>query len=320
MNTNILDRYFNNYLSMKDRKKNTIVTYKNNMAQFYDYFTELLHTDDEIELLSNITNDMIEDYILHLLQEKKYSSATVNNKINTWKSFFQYVCVNKKIIPLSPVDGIPQVNENQSTKTTKEKEVLNHEELIQILKSSYNKLDGERMFELCSTRDRFILSFTYTTGTRIEELLQAEFDWLEEIKEGYMLNIPKQVVKNKIDKRLPITGKVLKYFNDYMSEREKLKHVHDENIIILSSKGREIGTSDCNNNLDKLISKAMINKHISNHCSRHYFASSLTSRGDISDNIINRIGGWKMEGIKNNYYCHDKAFDKEKIRVCNLLL
>jgi len=320
MNTNILDRYFNNYLKMKNRRENTIQTYKYNMSQFYNYFSELLHTDDEIELLKKITNDMIEDYVEYLLLEKKYSASSMNNKINTWKSFYKYVYKNKKIIEVNPIEHFPEVPECLSTKEKKDKEILTPSELEKVLECSYNKLEGERMFHLCSTRDRFIMAFTYTTGSRIEEILQAEFPWLEKIEDGYMINIPSTLVKNKIDKRLPITGKVLKYFNEYLIERSNLKKIKDEDIIILSSKGRKVTTKDCNESLEKLLKKAEINKHITSHCGRHYFSTILTSRGDVSENIINRIGGWKMEGIKNNFYCHDEAFDNEKIRVCNSLL
>lgn len=320
METNILDRFFNNYLTMKNRKENTFEQYKSNMKQFYEYFSTLLNTNNELEMLKKIDNDMIEDYVNYLINEKKFSAATMNNKINTWKSFYKYICVNKKLIKVNPVEGVPTISENSVKTETKEKEILTHEELTDLINKSYAKSQGERMFEFNSARFRFIISMLHSTGLRIEELLHAELSWLEEVEGGYMLLIPAQIVKNKLDKRVPICGKTLKYFREYMDERELLKNKHDDELIILSSKGKKCTTKDINEMIEKAMSKTQIDKTITSHCGRHYMTTMLDSMG-VSQSLIAKIGVWKMEGVMNKHYMHnDSTFDREKIRVCSMLI
>lgn len=312
MLTPIKDRFLNIHLINQGRRKNTIDTYSIALNQLYSYFSELLKIKDEKEMLIAIDNDMIEDYIADM--KKKYAVSTINNRINCWITFFTYVCVNKKIIPSNPLDGVPIIENKFSVE---EKDILDRKELRELLNATYIKNRQERMFEFNSTRDRFIIAFQYTTGARICEILNMKFEWLDKIDDGYMVNIPEAVVKNHFDKRLPIQYEVLKYFNEYIEQRDKLDI--DSEYVLVSARGGILGRSDWNSNLEKILNKAKIEKHITSHCARHYFVTELKLAG-VSEDIMNRIGGWKMDSVKEKYYCYDKAFDEEKIKVCNSLL
>ena len=318
MNTNIKDRFFN-HLAIKDRRENTVKTYENAINQFYEYFQNLLQVDSEKKLLSLIDNDMIEDYIQHLV-DQNYSCSTINTRLNSLKSFFKYVVVNKKIITTNPFDGIPNVSEGVVNVAKKQKDVLTRDELKKVLDTTYIREPNERDFELCSARNRFIIAMLHSCGLRVEELLNAEETWLRKIEDGYMLCIPKEIVKNKVDKIVPITGITLQYYNEYIEERNKLGKIQDENIILLSARGKKLTTSAVNNMIQKYVVRCNIEKHLTSHCGRHYFATQ-TGVNNFNENMVKRIGGWKFQDIKNSIYTHDDSiFDQEKIKICSSLI
>lgn len=318
MNTNIKDRFFN-HLAIKDRRENTFKAYNNSINQFYEYFQNLLQIDDEKKLLLSINNDMIEDYMQYLV-DQNYSCSTINSRLNSLKSFFKYVVVNKKIISTNPFDGIPNVSEGVVNVAKKQKDVLTREELKKILDTTYVREPNERDFELCSARNRFIIAMLHSCGLRSEELLQAEESWLRKIENGYMLCIPKEIVKNKIDKIVPICGVTLTYYNEYIEERNKLGKIQDKNIILLSARGKKLTTTAVNNMIQKYVNRLEIPKTISSHCGRHYFATQ-TGVNNFNENMVKRIGGWKFQDIKNSIYTHDNSiFDQEKIKICSSLI
>lgn len=314
METPILNRFFENYMTDKNRRDNTFKAYKYNLNQFYEYFSELLNIYTELDMLKIINNDMLEDYTRWLRNIKGYAQSSVNNKIATIQSYYIYLTESKNILPFNPAKNLPL-----PLITKEETDVLSHEELTKLISQTYVKGEQQRMFEFNSARDRFVISLTHTTGLRIEELLNAEFEWLDTIEIGYMLNIPESLVKNHKSKRVPIVGKTLQYYNEYIEERNKLKNIKEENIIVLSCRGRKYKLQNYNESLDILIDKIGLDKHITSHAGRHYFATQCKEKR-IDANLINRIGGWKIEGIMENTYCCDKNMDKQKIEVCKSLL
>lgn len=319
MNTNIKNRYLNMYLTMKNKRENTIKQYTSNLNDFYEYFNNVYRCESEIELLKSIDNDDLEDYILYLIDNKKFSANTVNSKISTLQSFYSYIVDNKNIVPYNIAKNIPYVSEERTHREVKSKELLSKEEIDELINATYKKVKGERGHEISSARMRFIIALSVTTGMRIQEVLGLEENEIEQMqdREGYFINISYKRVKNKLDKRVPITGTVLKYFNEWMEERKKLG-VKDKYIIV-SNRGKKLSTKDYNKALEKLVEKTNINKHITSHCARVSFANILASK-DVDENMIKRIGGWKINGVMENVYCRDISYDRKKIQIAESIL
>ena len=326
METTILNNFLDEYLQgEKGRRKNTLHSYKITINQLYNYFQEKYNINNEPELIKKITRLDLNNYILDL--KSNYKIPTINSKIGCWKSYwrylkiFNYVDENitksiEMLIDIKTEEEDLYMMENDINK----KEILTKDELHKALKATYIKKQGERQFELSSTRNRFILALTNTTGLRIHEVVNAKFTWLSELEGGYMLNIPSAFNKNKVNKRVPITDVVWKYYNEYLEERNKL-NIKEENkqYIILSNRGKQYDGGNWNKTLAKIMKKANIDKHITSHCGRHYFTTECINNNK-NKNILYGIGGWKQKGVPYQNYLHSKQQDKEKIEVCKSLI
>ena len=139
-------------------------------------------------------------------------------------------------------------------------------------------------------------------------------------KEGYMLVINGDRVKNSLDKRFPVTGKVLKYYNEYMDIREELGIKSD--YLIVSDSGNPLAGKDVNKIIKKACKKAEIDKHITNHSFR-YIADMLMKKHGVDKDIINDILGWVGKGydMQNHYgMYYDKSNDDRKIiKACSFI-
>lgn len=325
METPIKDRFLDSYLlNEKRRRKNTIETYKVSLNQLYDFFLEKYKTvNDELSMINCMTRNDFTEYIEYL--DTDYDISSINTKIGAWKSFYNYLyesdIIEKNIIKLmKPLEDIKSEDEDLSDmiNNINKKEILTKDELHRVIQASYIKGKQERQFEFSSARARFMITLCHTAGLRMHELSNAKFKWLQPIKDGYMLNVPSIYNKNKVKKRVPITGLVLKYYNEYIEERSKLKQC-DDNLIIVSNKGKQFNLGDWNKQLSKILNKTNITKHITSHCGRHYFVTEAMQQG-VSMPMIYRIGGWKPKLITDEYYCHDNNMDKQKIQICNSLI
>lgn len=316
MKKNLVDRYIR-FIELEGKRENTLVQYKSILKKFYNEFN--ISDDNEEKILKNITNNSLEDYIEKLV-ECKYAANTINLTSIVIQNFYGYLTENKgDIFRSNPSRGLVVVSESVCKKETKVKEILTLDEVNKLLNTTYVRVKGERMFELSSARMRFILALGFTTGARIEEILTLKDTDFEPIvgEKGYFINIPKARVKNKIDKRIPCIGLSYRYYIEYLNERSKLEN--KDEYIVLSNKGKKLTTKDYNEALEKLTLKAGIDKHITSHCSRHTFTGLAHEKG-YDEELIMRLGGWKMSSVMQQTYTRESSYDQRKIELVKNLL
>jgi site-specific recombinase XerD len=314
-----LERFINEF---KIRWSNaTTIAYQSDVKLFLEYMMNKKQLNNEEELLKNITNDDYEDWKRDT--EGVYALTTVNRKITALALFFRYITVNKNMIEKNPMQGVEQIKINEKKadespwKLTKEKDILTKEEVLKILEYKYEEDIWQREFGLCITRDKFLLAFESTTGVRISEATSITFDMIEEVEEGYMVNIT--TTKTNQRKRVPIANKCLKYFEDYMEYREHFDKAKNSDYLIVSSNGKKMTGNKCNENLNKLLTKIGITeKHITNHSNRKMFRTYATAKG-VQENLIKLIGGWKLDKIASIYIKEGIELDQAKIEACNLI-
>jgi site-specific recombinase XerD len=313
----VLERFINEYeIGWSEA---TTIAYKADIKLFLEAIAEKKKINDEIELIQSITNDDYEDW----KNETKgvYALSTLNRKITALILFFKYVTINKKLCKVNPMEGVKLVKPSKKRVSPwslrQQSNILTHEELLKLIEKSYTKLAGERNFELCSARDRFLISLEASTGVRIEEALNITFDMLDKVEGGYMVNI--KDTKTGQRKRVPIANRCLKYYEEYIKERNKFESAKNCNYVIVSSKGNKMPPNKCNDNLKKLLQKAEItNKHITNHSNRHMFRTNATAKG-VQESLIKIIAGWKLDPIADIYLEDTKGLDGAKIKACNLI-
>ena len=319
-----LDRFISSEYAMES--DNTIKSYVCDITLFLNNMAEKKSITDEIELLKSITNDDVEDWIK---EQRGCAFTTINRKIIILKKYFRYIAVNKKIIPFSPFDGIKEISPPKNIlkakqegkllyKLKEKKTCISLEEVWKLINSTYTRGYKERSFEFTSVRDRFLLSMLFTTGLRIEELLNVKVNQIKPYDYGFMIEgIPS---KTGVVKRVPIANKSLGYYNNYLSAREKYKNGKKSDYLIINERGNKCTDQYINEKLSKLVDKAEIDKHITCHSFRYGFKTYSTAKG-INTDVIALIGGWKndLSNQADTYLTNDGGLDKQIVEACNLL-
>ena len=301
---------------------NSYATYKTHILKIYKHYKEKKFYKDEIEMLKSIDIDSIEEYF-QILKEK-YACSTFNLIRGVNYEFFEYLKVRRHIISINPIDVVKKHSFKKIRESRKEKDTLTIEEMRHILseldKDSYCEKRFEKKILFNKVRDKFLYSLLFTTGLRIEEALQIEMNWFEKTKDGIMINIPKYLVKNRIDKRVPLVKGIEKYFIDYIEARYSISYkIKNKNLLFISYNGFKLDTTDINYGLKEKMIQCKINKKITSHCFRHSLTKILRKR--VDKYLIYKILGWIDPDIIGVYdgEASDPTYDKIKLQVCNIL-
>lgn len=313
MESRIKDRFL-----MKFKKDNTKKTYSGNIDMFYKFILGKKSFNTDEDLLKNITFDDVEDYFYSL--DNEYKKSTINLKIEVLKEFFDYAII-RKVMKFNPTDIVDRFSKNQIKEDKKEKYVPTIEEIDKLLKATYEKKLDARCQEFSGARDRFIIALLCTTGLRIEECLGVDMADIDTMPNNtMMINIHGSRVKNGINKRVPITKGIMKYFYEYEKERNVRNEKFNSSLLFFSINGKKLSGNVVNKSIKELCDIADIKDDITNHCFRHFLTQQLKSTG-TNNSMIYKILGWVEKEIDNEYdgKANDKRYDEYKLRVCNIL-
>lgn len=319
-NFNTLENFLIGYKNFKVGS-NSYITYKTHIKKVYDHYMRKNCYTTEVDMLKKIDIDSIEKFFIELKMSGKYKPSTFNLIRSANYEYFKFLKDNKHLITVNPIDVVGIYSLGDIEESKKEKEILTVSEMQKLLKAVNVRKKGQRNFKFNSARDTFLYALLFTTGLRISEALSIRLNWIENTNNGIMINIPKKIVKNNIDKRVPLVGSIVRYYQDYMRERDGIEEkIEDKKLLFLSSNGKRLNITDINDGLRKNIDKAKIDKHLSCHSFRHSLTRKLIIDG-VDDSIIYKILGWSQKGIISNYSgtASDKIYDELKHEVCNIL-
>ncbi len=132
----------------------TVISYRNDIVQFGDFVEKEFGVSDNTELSSQ----MVRQWIVYLM-DNGYTSASVNRKISTLRSFFNYL-IKEKVIAVNPMNKIECVK------------------AVRRLPSFVKEPEMDRLLDeipftsdFKGVRDKLIISFFYETGSRSSELI-----------------------------------------------------------------------------------------------------------------------------------------------------
>lgn len=311
MESIIKDRFL-----MKLKKENSVKTYSGNIDMFYEYILEKKSFNTDEELLKNITFNDVEDYFYSIYNE--YKKSTINLKIEVLKEFFNYA-IKRRVMPYNLTNTVDKFSKNEVKEDKKEKYVPSIEEINRLLKSTYEKKLDARCQEFSGARDRFLIALLCTTGLRIEEALGIDMADIDTLPNGcIMINI--YDTKNGIDKRVPITKGIMKYYYEYEKERDIRNEKFNSSLLFFSINGKKLTGNAINRSIKELCDIAEIKGDITNHCFRHFLTKYLKSIG-ANKSMMYKILGWVEVEIDNEYdgKANDTTYDDYKLRVCDVL-
>ena len=238
----IIDEYIEYLEKIKGYSKNTITSYKTDIKKYFEYINK-----------HNKNYDEIEKYI-QSLSKNKYKKSTVNRKIVSISSFFNW-CINQKKLNIKDIKQIKNIKTERKLPTILTSNYINN--LLDTIPTSTSK----------EIRDRTIIEILYSSGLRVSELTNLK---VNDLKNNKSLKVLGKGNKSRI---LPMTDKSYNYMNLWLSKyRSEYKNEKSGNYIFLGVRGGKISDREI-----QRIVKLRLGTFP--HSIRHTFATHLLDGG-----------------------------------------
>lgn len=250
----MIDRYLE-YINIEKRySPNTIISYRKDLEDFAKF---LLDTES-IENLQKADKKMVRNFIIHL-NNQKLSKRSINRKISTLKSFYNFL-LRISEIKTSPLEGISMLKFYAEKQIPFSEEEMKH--LLLILE--------EAQVELL---DKLIIEVLYQTGMRRAELCNLP---LENV--NFSRNEIVVIGKGNKERIVPISPELSKVLKIYHLEYRK-PTAEAEKYFFVSSKGKKITEKFVYLMVTSYLSQVSLKEKKSPHILRHSFATHVLNGG-----------------------------------------
>lgn len=263
-------------------------------------------------------NNKIDDYINHVMFEKRLSKNTVNSYREDLIKYDEYL-KSKNIVNIDKInkedvtDYLEILNNDNYTITSIarklttiknfysylyqkgiiECDITQTIERPKIRKTLPKVLTIEEVDKLLDIqlktpfdyRNKAMLELLYGTGMRISELLTLK---LEDIDiENCVVRCHGKGNKERI---IPIGEYIIYYVNEYLTYRQRLSKNRKSEFLFLNSQGSSLSRFSFFKILKKMLSEKGINSNISPHTLRHSFATHMLNYGADLRSIQELLG------------------------------
>ena len=250
----MIDRYLE-YINIEKRySPNTIISYRKDLEDFAKF---LLDTES-IENLQKADKKMVRNFIIHL-NNQKLSKRSINRKISTLKSFYNFL-LRISEIKTSPLEGISMLKFYAEKQIPFSEEEMKH--LLLILE--------EAQVELL---DKLIIEVLYQTGMRRAELCNLP---LENV--NFSRNEIAVIGKGNKERIVPISPDLSNVLKIYYLEHRK-PTAEAEKYFFVSSKGKKITEKFVYLMVTSYLSQVSLKEKKSPHILRHSFATHVLNGG-----------------------------------------
>ena len=250
----MIDRYLE-YINIEKRySPNTIISYRKDLEDFAKF---LLDTES-IENLQKADKKMVRNFIIYL-NNQKLSKRSINRKISTLKSFYNFL-LRISEIKTSPLEGISMLKFYAEKQIPFSEEEMKH--LLLILE--------EAQVELL---DKLIIEVLYQTGMRRAELCNLP---LENV--NFSRNEIVVIGKGNKERIVPISPELSNVLKIYHLEYRK-PTAEAEKYFFVSSKGKKITEKFVYLMVTSYLSQVSLKEKKSPHILRHSFATHVLNGG-----------------------------------------
>lgn len=229
-------------LVLENKSWNTIKIYHYYLLRFINTFQA-----NTLGQINDFDVQKINDYHYYLLQEKRYSTKSINQSVNAVKYYYRSV-LNRNM----DFDNI-----SRGKKSRDKPKFYSREEINNILNATEN------------IKHRAMLMLSYSAGLRISELLQLKItDILPDRKQIFIKG-----GKGDSDRYTILSEKALIALRIYAKE-------YKPKVFLFEGQyGGKYSASSVRNVLHKAVTKANVTKKGSAHSLRHSFATHLLESG-----------------------------------------
>ena len=229
----------------------TLVNYREDLMELYDFNTDLL----------NIDEGYVSEY-LEYLYAKGLSRNSISRKLSAIRSFYNYL-VREDIVEVNYFKDIANPKRARSLpKYARDND----------LEVMFNSFDLSLELE---QRNRLILELLYATGVRVSELVGIK-----------LLDIDKNNNSIKIlgkgrKERIVFFGSYARDILDlYLKDgRRKILNGYQSDYLFLNKNGKKLSARYVRVIINKVVSRCGIEYHISPHTLRHTFATDMLNAG-----------------------------------------
>jgi len=251
-------RQFLRYIELERRySAHTVSSYMTDLEQFSTFLTEI---HDGRDVSWKLTNKKHIRLFLMDLQEKSIGRRSIAHKVAVIKSFFKFLEKTGYISTnIAASIHMPRFDKKLPA-------YLSEAEMLQVL----NAPSGS---SFVSVRDRAILELFYSSGLRLNELLQLKLEHL--ILREDAIHV---FGKGKKERYLPINKHAKQRLLDYLNMRPSNVLPGIEQIFILES-GKKMYPVAVQRLVNKYVNMVVQIPNASPHMLRHSYATHLLNNG-----------------------------------------
>lgn len=277
----MLFQYIDGFLEYLQVEKNasqmTIVSYRTDLIQFFNFLAELYATPLEDLGEAHIIHKSVREYLSYL-QLKGFSRATMARKLATLRSFVRYLCR----------EGILEGNPIAAVSTPKQEKRLPrflYPTEIELL------LEAPDISKSGGMRDKAILELLYATGIRVSELVTLDLQNVD-TREGFV----KVLGKGNKERIVPMGRNASRSLDMYFPIRtgDNRRMPQDEKAVFLNKFGQRLTARSVRNIINKYVQLVAINQKVSPHTLRHTFATHLLNGGADLRSVQELLGHVKL--------------------------
>ena len=244
------------YLEFEKRySKHTLTSYRKDLNQFLSYIN-VYYGDHALESVEHLH---IRSWMMNMV-ENKITAKTINRKISSLRSFFNFL-IKKDIISKNPTKKIitPKIGKTLP-KYVKEKSI---EDTFDYAIKSFENY-----------RNVLIVELLYATGMRRNELIELKNSDIDFGNENI-----KVLGKGNKERILPINQNLLLKIKDWIDIRNSKIEIVQEDFLFVTNKGKKMYPKLVYNIVKRHLLGVTSLKTRSPHVLRHSFATHLLNNG-----------------------------------------
>ena len=236
----------------KNYSEKTIVSYGIDLIKFEEY----IRGKDENVDFTTVDADLVRGWVMNLM-ENGYTSASVNRKLSSLRSFYRFL-LKKGVIGEDPMLKIIGPKNKKPLPV-----FLKEREMDRLLDDVPFKED----FTGC--RDRMVLEMFYATGMRLSELIG-----LDDKNVDFSSLLIKVTGKRNKQRLIPFGEELKNAMIEYVNVRNEIVLTRTGAFFVRES-GERLSRSIVENLVKRNLSKVVTLKKRSPHVLRHTFATTM---------------------------------------------
>ena len=261
----------------------TIAAYKNDLSSFEDF----CQNEYQLKEISKVPYSIIRSWIVELV-ESKISNRSINRKISSLRSYFNYMIKSKQL------EEHP-LRKHQSLKVEKRVNVpFSEKEMNEVL----DFFQEAESFEM--VRDKLIIELLYTTGMR-----RAELIGLKDSSIDLSQSVVKVLGKRNKERQLPLLNSVVLTIKKYIQLRNDIEI--DCDSFFVTKKGSKIYPTLVYRIINDYFGMVSVKIKKSPHIVRNSFATHLLSEGADLNSVKELLGHSSLASTQ--VYTHSNLKD-----------